>query len=818
MAKAAAEAPPAGASSPLQKLKNLPQWVRTHRVQSALVFSVILSIFGGLLFAWALKQAESQQRERERNYTGDDALAAVLEDDLPKALHIAQCVERSGNFGQAGSGAPAYVYGLAAARRAETPLESQRRHSFRVAAYWFGESNQAGFPASRESEGYYYYGKSLFFCDRYAEAVEPLLRALEFHPQFVPEVRRYLALSYFLQTKSDLPSALKHIEDSLRDLAESADERAAALVVHAELLLKADRADEARRDLAQVPLSHPLYAEAEVIAARLDLAAAQRLRPPAGADKQASAAADAERNKLYRSALAALERAQRSDRLSVNVTPKALYVRGLFDLEMENVDEAADAFHKAYRRAVDLPEGLAARMESGRIAQIRDKVDEAVRLYREILGELGDLHTYSNRWWPLNDLRTRLIDVYHEFLAGKHFEAAAQLAEGLPKIVEEDEAVQLAAEAYEAWGRAEGPVGVAGATYERLLPPQARAHFRKAAEMRERLAQLRFATRDYPEQIWSSARQYALGRDYDRAARQYRKYLEIEPRSHHSQALVGLAEVMITKEYYDEALALLKDCIELHPGDPAINRARLLLAQLYVEMNRFPEAEQALTENLESDALTPDGEEWRRSLFALGRLYYELGRYAEAAARLDEAYRRYPDDPETAETLYRAAEAHRRSAQRVERATPADALPAERAEFARRAAAEYEEALVRYDDLVKTVRTPDVRAFEEISRVSMLRNAVFARGNILFALGRYAEAVQAYQNAVSSFPQSPAALDAYLQIAACYRRLNKGAEMRGTLEQAKLMLQRLPQDAAFDEVTNFNREEWLRILEAAATL
>jgi tetratricopeptide (TPR) repeat protein len=85
---------------------------------------------------------------------------------------------------------------------------------------------------------------------------------------------------------------------------------------------------------------------------------------------------------------------------------------------------------------------------------------------------------------------------------------------------------------------------------------------------------------------------------------------------------------------------------------------------------------------------------------------------------------------------------------------------------------------------------------------------------VLFALGRYQEAVQSYQNAVSSFPQSAAVIDAYLQIADCYRRMGKQAEMRGTIQQAKLMLQRLPADADFGDVSNFSRDQWSRMLDA----
>jgi TolA-binding protein len=237
------------------------------------------------------------------------------------------------------------------------------------------------------------------------------------------------------------------------------------------------------------------------------------------------------------------------------------------------------------------------------------------------------------------------------------------------------------------------------------------------------------------------------------------------------------------------------------------------LSHLYAELSQWEPAERTLLDNLESEALTPESEEWRRSLFSLGRLLYDVGRYQEAVDRLDEGLERYPDDADAADARYRSAEAHRRIAQQIELEIPTDALPAERAKFVHRAEAEYLAALQRFDDTIRIARGTQRRGLDEGSRHSLLRNSLFARGSILHAMGRYDEAVRAHQTAIASFPNSPAALDAYLQIVDCYRRLRRGPEARGTLEQAKLMLNRLPEDAAFETVSNYSRQEWTKLLD-----
>jgi hypothetical protein len=48
--------------------------------------------------------------------------------------------------------------------------------------------------------------------------------------------------------------------------------------------------------------------------------------------------------------------------------------------------------------------------------------------------------------------------------------------------------------------------------------------------------------------------------------------------------------------------------------------------------------------------------------------------------------------------------------------------------------------------------------------------------------------------------------------------LGQPVEARSTLEQAKYALQHLPSGAAADGTTNYNREEWNRLLDTLDTL
>jgi tetratricopeptide (TPR) repeat protein len=100
----------------------------------------------------------------------------------------------------------------------------------------------------------------------------------------------------------------------------------------------------------------------------------------------------------------------------------------------------------------------------------------------------------------------------------------------------------------------------------------------------------------------------------------------------------------------------------------------------------------------------------------------------------------------------------------------------------------------------------------------ILRNAYFLAADVLFDLGRYDEAIQAYSNASNRYQSRPEALEALVQIASCYRQLNQPAKARSTIEQAKLMLRRIPTETEFDKTTRYSRDEWVTLLNFLTTL
>ena len=89
-----------------------------------------------------------------------------------------------------------------------------------------------------------------------------------------------------------------------------------------------------------------------------------------------------------------------------------------------------------------------------------------------------------------------------------------------------------------------------------------------------------------------------------------------------------------------------------------------------------------------------------------------------------------------------------------------------------------------------TLKTHDIHGDPLMG--TMLRNCYMLEGAVLFDLRRYKEAIEAYSNVSSLYPDEPFVLETFVQIANCWRRLDKHENARGAVKQAQIALDRLP--------------------------
>jgi TolA-binding protein len=382
-----------------------------------------------------------------------------------------------------------------------------------------------------------------------------------------------------------------------------------------------------------------------------------------------------------------------------------------------------------------------------------------------------------------------------------------------------------------------------------LTEAEARHHWREAGAACRELADLRIATRYYLDDLARAADLFRRGQGYEQAVAVYRDLLREDPRRGHPEALAGIGESLLALGQIDAALRHLHECRDAYPTHPVTYRARLLGALALQNQGKSAEAKELLVDNLYRFSLAPQSTDWRDSLFALGALLYreamdlesrsrlagvdrtdELLRQAglalleqshstfdEAIRTLSEAVQRYPTAPQAVEARYRIAEAYRHSAKWPRKRWNSVTIETSRASLARQMQEHLNAAVSEYNSLITRLsEEPD--ATRGPTEMTIMRNCYFGRADALFDLARYDEAVAAYSAATNRYQHDPESLEAYVQIASCYRRLNRLGEARGTLDQAKAVLQRIRADADFTSTTRLARQDWPSLLDWLRTL
>jgi tetratricopeptide (TPR) repeat protein len=336
--------------------------------------------------------------------------------------------------------------------------------------------------------------------------------------------------------------------------------------------------------------------------------------------------------------------------------------------------------------------------------------------------------------------------------------------------------------------------------------------FRAAGVAYEELAQSRFATKSYTTDLWRSAEDFIRGQSFSRAVRVLNEYLEYEPELRNAEVLLRLGQSHLALGQVPESIAAFEECIEFHPLDGASFQARIDCAKAYWQRGDTNRAEQLLRFNIAGSSLKPASPEWKDSLFELGTLLHEVGKYEEAIDTLENAVERYPQDPQRLVAQYMIGESYRRWAQDFLADAKISGTSSEHDKTLQEATKRLNTALRHFEEVQRTItlRTHDIHS--DPLTGSMLRNCYMLEGAVLFDLGRYKEAIEAYSNVSSLYPDEPFVLETFVQIANCWRRLDKHDNARGAVKQAQIALDRLPKNSDFASTTILNRDEWRMLL------
>ena len=668
-----------------------------------------------------------------------------------------------------------------------------------------------------EGEGLLLLGRSLYEIGEYPEARPVLAEALEKNPARRSEIHMLLATAYFRDTSSDLTKARDHIDRYLSDQALSESDRERGLIQKSRILFRLGDFKGAHEALAPIPESSDNVHAVFVMRGRMLLNQARQKQAQATAVDDESLRIEA--RQLFDQAIERFRSAQQQETIDKDSERTAMYLVGRCLLETGQVRAALAQLERTRRLHYGSPQGLVAEFyEAELLAQSR-RDDRALIGYRRVLGQLGDPRRFTNLWITLDELRRGMLRAYDHFQHSEQFEKAVEMAGRFRPLFDEARAMELEAAARYAWGDTLVQKAKRLVLQERQrTEADARRRYREAGALYLKLTKLRVATRHYPNDLWRAAESYLEGQNYRIAHQLLQTYLDGQLLRRRPQALVAHAEVLLALDRHKEALEKVDECLESYGRDVASFRARLLASRAYLEMDQIESAEELLVANLQSDLLTPQSKEWRQSLFELGRLLHLDGRFEQAIERLDEAVTRYPDDAQALEATYMLADSYYQLARALSENVETETVERARRGDLRKIKDDFTNALAHYTHVHEVLtRAQSDRIVSPIEQ-SILRNCYFARGAVLIGLARYTEAIEVYSTATNRYQRAPVGLEAYLQIAHCYRLLSQPDAARNTMQQAKVVLKRMDEDVDFARATNFTRAEWEDLLEWLSSL
>jgi len=786
--------PGASANPPRGFVGRLLAWILRDRLRAILVGLACVASVGMSVTAWMVMAKPPRAEDRPSLQPALDALDRQAYDEaqrLAKDYQAAAVEDRTGSVD--------FVLGTAAAALADASLSSIKAKHFLAAVQLLERARDHGFPPGREAEGLFWLGKSQFYAGQLTACRPTLREALKLNPRHDAEIRYLLADAYLIDAKPNPALAEEENRLALKDRV-SDEWRSRLLVQRARIMLAQGKSAETVTILDALPPAGQKSCEALLVRGELLALEAQA----AGANR------DLARQKNTQ-AIQVLQLAQGADTLGADVTRRSMYLTALCLLNRGDIKEATAQFQRTARMFPNTPEAANGAFQEAELLRKAGSRD-ALPLYGKLL-RWANADNYMNPWIALAPLQEKMLAVFQDYLQRQDFLACLELARAFHPLFPAFRAVELQAETEVAWARSLFSKADSDPSQAENLRREGRSHLRLAGRHYATLAKLLTTTRRYTDELWNGIQADLEGHAYPHAAELLELYLKNETRRRNAQAMMLLGETLLAQGKLDEALKSLTTCISLHPNDAASFRARLDAAKVYVEKSQPAQAEALLRENLHAELLTPASAEWRESLFDLAAITYREGRYDEALPRLDEAAERYPQAARTPETRYLAADACRQRGLQIQRGLRQIQVESTRIEQSRQATDYLVSALDRFEQLCQVLsRKPE----SELSRTDrlVLRNIYFAISEVLFALGRYEEAANAYHTVVRRYPDSAESLEAYVQMAAAYRRLNRPRDAQAAAEQARVLLNRLKPDSLLTENTIRDRQQWTDLLNS----
>lgn len=728
-----------------------------------------------------------------------------------------------------------YVRGLAEFYTGREFTGKEQQSRYLKAIEHFEQAFPRGMPQERRGEMVWAMGVALQTVSLPTRAREILEASLENYPPGRVEASLLLMQNYLdqqLPSGLDRALALSNGLPELRELTVEESERANLL--RAEILEKQGRSVEATAALDQLNAGGNTERRRVIGLARQLMTQGQTL-----ASKKQFKEAD----KKYKEAQTMLLPLS-EDNNHTELAAQASFLNALCSERMNNAQSAINYYQRTARKFAETDEWLASQLRLASLLRAEGRDEEAISAYRQVLRTVTRPEDFRNSWLTVSQFRDAVLIAWNDWLEEKKFDRALALTRVMSPLIERIRALDLTAQTSEQWATSvQTEADIAPFAVRQELRPSVHQRWVDSGKAHAALAAATTTEADYPETVWTSAVHYGRGYAFEEALSQVNEFIRVEPPRGVPRAYVFRGRMLMNLDQLNEAFDSFQYVEMNSPTDPSVFEARYRLGLCQLEMSRPEDAERTWRAMLTSEELKPDANEWRLAKFAVGKLLVRRAsnwyhnslptedaeatpeqltlrkdaydQWREAVLHLDEYLKRYPESAERIAARYLLAKSLQSSAQEIREKLTESMPDNARKELFRELTLTLDRSGDEYRALQQLLQ--ELRVSEQLDDYGqeLYRTTFMAIPQTQFEQERYADALIGFRTVISRFSDHIAALPAYIQMARCYTRLEKPDEARRQLEQARVILGRLPDEAFGSPSTGQTREQWREWIEWA---
>jgi len=735
-------------------------------------------------------------------------------------------------------GGPEYIMGITTFREANMKYGVQKDRMYSLAAHYLIAADRRTLDPVYRPEWAFALGSSLYGTGQVTKSRKLLEEAAEtFEYGKVDATFRLIDLYFDIKTPELLEKSLELNTKLLKTESLTPVQTEQAYLLLAQILQALGRIDEAKKT----------YEEYDRLSGKssgnlgIKVLQAQTLM---------------EGNR-YEEALVLLRPVAEERRLDQTFPRQASYLQGVCAQKLGKVDAAIFYFERTAMKYEDSHEGLAANVYLADLLRKEGRSEEAYLAYQRALRLKQRPENYRNQWLSIDEFRKLILNAWNEWTEVGDFENPIALAKLMHPLFPKFQALELTANARQQWAEHFEREFLTLTTGEKTnRQEELRKLWQESGQAYANLAAALKTTSRYPEALWVSAEHLYKGHDFQGSLNQLTRFINTRPKLRLPMAYYQRGKLLMDMGRFDEALEHFTRVVRNYPTDTSAFDARLWIGRCHLEKNQIGLAEKAWRDILKSEVLTPSAQEWRQAQFELGRLLFHsastlkskvdnpnntdepdvkrqnmlqaFAKWEQAIRLLDEYLQREETlnnnrtnpgtvpqilDPQISEARFLLARSLQMSAM-----LPRKKLKAAETEIARNELRRtIRELLTRARDELRTLQRSlllqnDGERLNELGK-RLLRDCYFHIAHTYFDLENYEEAIIAFSSAAHRYPEDPQVLLAYLQMADCNVNLNRPEDARIIIEQAKVILNRLPDDVFQSDRTNWTREEWKSWLE-----